>query len=61
MNENKFDKKSYNKQYQKEKCISYGIQYTANDAKDIEQYRLLNNLTKSEFLRQCIEYFLENH
>ena len=60
-NNNKFDKRKYDSNYQKQNCITYAIQYNKSDTEQIEKYRLLNGLTKSEFLRICIEYYLENH
>lgn len=60
-NNNKFDKKKYDSNYHKENTITYAIGISKSDTEQIEKYRLLNGLTKSEFLRICIEYFLENH
>ena len=62
-NVKKFDKKEYNKQYMKNKytTYTYNTMIDSESYNEIEKYRMLNGLTKSEFVKQCIDYFLANH
>ena len=60
MNDEKFNKIAYDKEYQKENYKEIKIRYKKNDIDEIINYCKDMNISRNMFLLKCAKYVIDN-